>query len=232
MKSDAPKVLTPIGGVPILLRLLKTVQTICPHPTVVVGYGAELVRAAVGDGAECVFQEEQLGTGHAVLSARQALSGRADIDNIVVLNGDHPLLGAETIRGLIRAHEGAKPAITLATVKVSGFFADFAVFERFGRIIRDVKGGIVGIREWKDATPEERALSEVNPNYYCFTASWLWGALDQLTKTNQAGEYYLTDLVQIAIKGGDKVQTVPVLDPIEGMGVNTPEELAIVERYI
>jgi len=231
MKSDCPKVLVELGGKPLISRLLEAVTPVCLRPTVIVGYGSDKVMAALGDRCEYAHQAEQLGTGHAVSVARKDLD-RPDIRNIIVLYGDHPLVSEETVRALVARHEEGGGAVTIATVTVPSFEGDFQAFYHYGRIIRGEEGEVQGIVELKDATDAERAVREVNPGYYCFNARWLWDNIKELENNNKAKEYYLTDMIGIAVKKGERIATTTIQNPPEGMGVNTIEELHIAEKYL
>ena len=228
--SHNPKVLLAVGGVPLIERVLRAVRPLCVAPTIIVGFGAERVIAATGNRYSYVRQEEQLGTGHAVLCARDALKGRPDIDNIIVLYGDHPLVSTETLRRLasLRAQDGS--VLALATIVVPDFTGDHQAFARFGRIVRNGEGKMK-IIEFKDADEATRRIREVNPGYYCFQPDWLWSRIGTLSPANAAGEYYLTDLVQMATAEGPPISSFVISDPHEGMGVNTEEEYAIAERW-
>ncbi len=231
MKAEQPKVLTPIRGIPMIRRVLQAVRPICSKPTIIVGFEGQKIVDVVGDAASYVWQREQLGTGHAVQEARAELD-RPDISEIVVLYGDHPLISEQTGRNLIAVHQSPREAtITMATVEVPNFEEHWAIFERFGRILRDSERHVCGIVEWKDATEEEKKIREVNPGYYCFNAKWLWENISRLENKNASGEYYLTDLVGLAVEDGKKVQAMVVEHGEEGMGVNTQEELVIAEHY-
>ncbi len=228
--SENPKVLLAVCGVPLLSRVLRAVRPLCETPTIVVGFGADQVIAATGNREHYVHQREQLGTGHAVLCARDALLGRRDVSNIIVLYGDHPFVSTETLRRLASLREAHHAAVTLATVVVPDFTGDYQAFTRFGRIVRDEKGGMK-IAEFKDADEATRRIREVNPGYYCFEPDWLWSHIGTLSRANAAGEYYLTDLILAAASEGSPIRSFVIADPHEGMGVNTGEEHAIAERW-
>lgn len=231
MKSDLPKVLHPVLGVPIINRLLASVLPLCPKPTLIVGHKAEQVIAATGNAYHYVLQKEQLGTGHAIQCAKADLVGRSDIDTILVLPGDHPLISTDTLLNLIQAHEQSEATITLGTTVVTDYEGDRAVFEHYGRVIRDSTNVVDRIVEYKDASPEERAVREVNVSYYCFNATWLWQNIDSLRDTNASKEFYLTDLIHIAKEQGKKIEPF-IFSNIECLGVNTPEQLAQVEQAL
>ena len=228
--AETPKVLREVHGEALLSRVLRVVHPLCPTPTVIVGFGGDKIVEATGHREHYVRQEQQLGTGHAVLCAQEALIGRADITNIIVLYGDHPFVSTETLRRLASLREEHHSPLALATVVVPDFSADYEAFYRFGRIVRDAAGGMK-IVEFKDADESTRAVKEVNPGYYCFDPGWLWGHIGALSRANAAGEYYLTDLVEVAVNEGASIPSFTVGDPHEGMGVNTEEEHAIAERW-
>ncbi|MCI0532709.1 NTP transferase domain-containing protein, partial [bacterium] len=173
MQADIPKAMTLFRGEPFIAHLLRAVEKsgIDTLPTIVVGHRANMVMDAVGDRALFSMQEKQLGTGHAVLCAKETLGEKAD--DIMVLYGDMPLIREETIKTLRRAHTESRAPITMMTVKVPDFNDWRASFDDFGRIIRDSGGSISAIVEKKDATPEERAITELNPAIFCFNGAWL-----------------------------------------------------------
>lgn len=227
--SPLPKVLAGVGGKPMVSWVLEAVLSsgVTDRPVVVVGVGAEQVKAALGDGCDYVYQEKQLGTGHAVAQCQQLLMGKADI--VLVLNGDMPLITAAAIRQLIATHQAQHPTMTMATVTVPNFFEWYQPFAGFGRVVRDSTGQLLRIVEAKDATPLQREIREVNPTYFCFDAPWLWTHLRQLSNANAQGEYYVVDLLGMAIAEGRPVATVPIR-PEEALGANSPEELAILSQ--
>lgn len=227
--KDLPKVLYPFAGEPMVAHVVRAVKEsgICDRPTVVIGFLGDKVRAFLGDAVEYVEQKEQLGTGHAVSAAQAALEGRAD--HVLVLNGDHPLIRPQTIRGLAERHETGGAAITLATTTVPDFSDWRGCFAEFGRVVRDSVGAIRRIVEAKDATPEERAIREVHPTIFCFRAQWLWQNIAKLSNKNVQSEYYLTDLIQLAAEQSVPVDSFPA-EPEECVGVNTPEQLKFAEE--
>lgn len=230
MNSDLPKVLTPVGGTPIIRRLLDAVRPVFDRPAIVVGYRAEEIEAVLGDRYAYVRQAEQLGTGHAVACAKERLAGEG-YRNIVVVPGDHPFIGASTLERLLDTHGRSGARVTLATVSVPDFSGDFASFYNFGRIVRDQAGFVARIVEQKDASEEELSIREVNTGYYCFDATWLWENIDRLGDANAAHEYYLTDMVGLAHTQGMRVAAWTIENPYEGLGVNTPEQLAVAEAH-
>lgn len=229
--SDRPKVLHTILGKPMLAYVLDAVveSGVDAKPIIIVGHMAEHVRAVCGEACDYATQSELRGTGDAVMCARPLLEGAAD--HVMVLVGDQPFVTPDTVRRVIDAHTSSGATLTLGTVKVPDFDEWRTPFADFGRIVRGHDGAVERIVEVKDASPEQLALKEINPSYYCFEATWLWKSLESLTSDNAAGELYLTDLLAKAIASGEKVQTVPV-PPSEALGVNTLEQLAIAEALM
>lgn len=227
MKSDAPKALTLIGERPILGHLLDAVAAsgLDPCPAVVVGYKAEEIKAAMGNRCVYAIQTEQLGTGHAAASAKETVS---DADIVVILYGDHPFISAGTLQRLVARHTERQNTLTLMTTKVPSFKGAYAGFERWGRILRGENRHIVGIKEYKDATEQERRITELNPSLFCFDAAWLWENAAILRNENAQKEYYLTDLVAAVIDQGKKISSIEIA-PEEVVGINTPEEREIAE---
>lgn len=224
MKSRLPKVLHPVLDKPMILYAVETAWRVSPHPPIlVIGHGADQVQATVGDRARYIVQEEQLGTGHAVLQARPLLEGNADA--VLVTYGDMPLLRAETFRHLVQEHVRTQATITMLTVVLDDPHG-------YGRILRDGAGNVVGIVEEADATPEQRAIRELNVGIYVFDATWLWENLPRVRPSPVKGEYYLTDLVGMAVEQGRLVHALPVEDTEEILGVNTRVHLAEVTRVL
>lgn len=191
---------------------------------VVVGYQANLVREALaGPGVEFVEQRELLGTGHAVLQAKAALEGYHD--GLLVLYGDVPLLRAGTILSLLTKHHKTGASCTMLTTEVENPTG-------YGRIIRDSEGFVSGIVEEKDATPQEKAIREINPGIYCFQNDSLFLCLEELKDDNAQKEYYLTDVIGILRSKGMRVAALKIADSAEVMGINTFEELAAAEKVL
>lgn len=228
VNTNLPKVLIPFEGRPMIAHLLDAVRVsgVDPRPVIVTGYQADLVERTLGSGYDYVRQEEQLGTGHAVACVEPLLHGIAD--QILVLYGDHPFVRPSTIAKLRELHEREKCVLSMMTVQVQDFFDWRAPFADFGRVIRDASGKIIAIKENKDATPEERAIREVNPALFCFNAAWFWRNWKKIGTENAKREYYLTDLVKIAIDEGECIASMSA-PPREAIGLNTPEHLKLVE---
>lgn len=227
-RADLPKVLVPFRGKPMIMHLLESIRQsgVCDKPVIVVGQKADQVKQALGSGYTYVFQTEQLGTGHAVAATRSNLEGR--VENLMVLYGDHPLVNPITIRRLVQAHAEAGTAITMATVKVQDFSGWRKAFGIFSRVIRGPGGKLIGTVESRDATPEQLAITEVNPAYFCFRAAWLWQNLSLISNNNAQHEYYLTDLVALARQQNKEITTINIGEH-EALGVNTAEQLSLIE---
>ncbi len=223
MKSNLPKVLHPLLGKPMAWYALEAARqaTGC-KPVMVIGHGADQVRQGLGDLAEYVLQEPQLGTGHAVMQAEPVLSGKSDL--VLVTYADMPLLTGETLGRLVdvaQNHDDPISMLTVTTEETRGF----------GRILRNPAGHVSGIVEEAQATTEQLSIHELNPGVYCFRAVWLWQALKRITLSPK-GEYYLTDLVRLAVSDGYTIQTIEVENPDEVIGINTRLHLAQAEALL
>ena len=213
MKSKLAKVLHPLMGQPMVDYPIQAAVAVGADPVVlVVGHQSEAVQAAVQarfrETARFELQAERLGTGHA---ARVGLEGLDGFDgDVLILSGDVPLLTAETLERLLAAARTPKCAVALVTARL-------ADPKGYGRIIRNADG-VARIVEHKDATDAERAVDEINAGIYAVAGPFLRDALSRLTNDNAQGEYYLTDIVAMAIHAGHSVQAVTVEDPIEVAG--------------
>ncbi len=223
MKSDLPKVLHPLQGKPLVQHVINTAQKLNPAKiTLVVGYKAQLVKDAIGSSVLYAKQTEQLGTGHAVAQAETALKGHRG--NILALYGDMPLLTENTLRQLVKLQAQNSGPITMLTV-----IADNP--RGFGRIVRDEQNQVIAIVEEAVCTPEQLAIKELNAGVYCFQADWLWSNLPNI-KVSPKGEYYLTDLVEIAVQQGHSINALVSHNLQETMGINTLEHLAEAEAAL
>jgi bifunctional UDP-N-acetylglucosamine pyrophosphorylase/glucosamine-1-phosphate N-acetyltransferase len=221
MKSDIPKVLHPICGKPMLWHVLEALKSATTEkPVVVVGHGAGAVSHYLGDSADCVLQEPQLGTGHAAMQAESLLNGKTDM--VIVTYADMPLLRAETFQRLVETQRLNSGPFSLLTV-----IADDP--RGFGRIVRKPDGTVEAIVEEYVATPEQQQIRELNVGAYCFRADWLWNALKRIEKNPKKGEYYLTDIVEIAVRDNLPVQAVLHDDFMETIGINTRVHLSEAE---
>jgi len=228
MGAEIQKAMLPLVEKPLIGHLLDAVDSSSINSTsvVVYGYGGEDLVEYVQDRADVALQEKQLGTAHAVMSARDKVG---DSEAILVLYGDCALVSSDTIQRLIDHHQQSPAVITMAVGCVHDYERWRSCFSRFGRILRDDSGKVTAIREAKDCTDKEIKIREVNPGFYIFDNKWLWDHVDQIVPNNVQGELYLTDLVEIAIEHGEKVNTVEI--PIEEcVGCNTPEELGFAEE--
>ncbi len=218
MKSDLPKVLHPLLGKP----MVSFVTCACKKAGVlrtllVVGYRADLVRDTLGPGYEYVAQEEQLGTGHAMMIASEKLKGFTG--NVLVLVGDAPFLTGDVLKKLLRHHAKTGASATLMTALMDPPPA-------YGRILRDDRGRVIRIVEERDATPEEKKITEVNTSHYCFDAGDLLPLLPSLTNHNDQKEYYLTDVISMLAAAGKRVESMTIEDPNILRGINSRRELS------
>ncbi len=221
MKSDLTKVLHPIAGKPMIWHALEAVKHFTTEkPVVVVGHGAEIVTKYLGDSAQTVLQEPQLGTGHALLQAEALLKGKTDL--VVVCYADMPLLRGETLQKLVETQKDNKGPLSILTV-----ISDAP--RGFGRIIRKTDGTVQAVVEEYVATPQQLQVRELNVGGYCFKSTWLWDALQRIPKNPKKGEYYLTDTVELASKEGQSVRAMRMDDLEETIGINTRVHLSEVE---
>jgi bifunctional UDP-N-acetylglucosamine pyrophosphorylase / glucosamine-1-phosphate N-acetyltransferase len=223
MHSSLPKALHPLSGKPMIHYLLNAAAALSTQPpVVVVGYGAEAVRKAVGEGPLFVEQEQPLGTAHALQMAAPLLDGK--MDKLLVLYADTPLLRVETLRQLIEVQTRNRGPLSLLTV-----MGDAA--SDLGRVARSADGRVRAVVEKEQGGPERLAGCELNAGVFCISADWLWGALPRLP-VSSAGEYYLTGLVELAAADGLAVETLCVADAQEALGVNDRVRLAEAEAIM
>lgn len=211
MKSDRPKVVHEVLYKPMINHVVDELTKLgCDETVVVVGHQAEQVKALLPEGVTTVMQKEQLGTGHAVLMAKDVLGDRDGMT--LVLCGDAPLVRAETLQGMIDAHVRSGNMATVMS-------ADCDTSTHYGRIIK-TDGQVTGICEFKDLQPDQMDITEMNTGEYCFDNRSLFAALSQLSDDNAQHEYYLTDVIGIMNKEGQKVDTYKIDDFNEVGGVN------------
>ena len=225
MKSDKAKVLHELNGRSMLDYSIEAAKRAGAEKIVaVIGHQADQVREEFS-GSGCIFVEQnpQLGTGHAVLQAKDVLSGYEGLT--VILCGDVPLLKSATIQSLVDNHLAEKAVVSVLTTIPPPPHA-------YGRIVKDQNGNVLKIVEHKDATDEERQIGEINTGIYCVDTKFLFDALGKVTNNNQQKEYYLTDIVEIAVREGRKVKSFIAADYVEVMGINTLEELARAEKHL
>ncbi len=219
---DGPKVLALFRDKPLVGYILSVLGKISlAQPIVVIGYHAEKVRALVGGRGTCVVQKDQFGTAHAVSDALSALD--SSVQTVVVVNGDTPFWKPETFEKLVEAHHSSHAMVTVVTV-------EFDDPSGYGRIVRDGAERVRAIVEHVDASPEQLQIKECNSGLYALDHAWLKENISGI-KPSKKGEYYLTDIVGIAIADGKKVETVSA-DWREALGVNTPEQLKFAEQTI
>ena len=219
MKSKLPKVAHRIMGEPLVGYVIAAAREAVEleRLVAVVGHGREAVIPLVQDDCQVVVQEQQRGTADAVNSCREAFEGVGG--SVVVLSGDCPLITAETIRGLVERREETGAAVVVLSMIPDDPFG-------YGRIVRTADGEFERITEQKDCTPEQAAITECNSGFYCFDAVFLFQALGQVSTDNAQGEYYLTDVVEIARNAGRSVEAMVAADADECLGVNTRVQLA------
>lgn len=226
MKSELPKVLVPALGRPIIDYVLDALEASgIDHTVVVVGYRADDVKAALASrkNVSFVLQEEQRGTGHAVMCAREALAGHNG--PVLVVTGDSPMLQPSSVRALFDEFERRPTACLMGTAHKENPFG-------LGRVVRDANGDFLRIVEEKDASEAERRLTEVNMSTYLFDAQDLLHALGKLQPNNKQGEYYITDGPGILKDEGKWVAALAVLKPVEALSINTVDDLAAVEAAL
>jgi bifunctional UDP-N-acetylglucosamine pyrophosphorylase / glucosamine-1-phosphate N-acetyltransferase len=223
MRSKLPKVLHPLRGIPLIEHSLRTAlaataAATSARPVVVIGPDADDVCATIGGRADCAVQAEALGTGHAVMQARPLFEANP-AGQVLVVPSDMPLIRASTLAELARRQAETGVAVVMMSV-----IADDP--RGFGRVVRDAAGRVTAIVEQVACTPEQLAIRELNSSVYCFDGAWLWQAVSRIRPNPRKGEYFLTDLVEIAVSDGRGVEAVVVADADECIGVNTRVDLA------
>lgn len=229
---DYPKVLLPVAGKPMVGHLLEAIEGAAVTSEIVVVTGPDvdipIRRALACHKLTYALQPQQLGTGHAVICSRVRIPKRSK--HLLVLCGDHPLFSSSTIHSVVENHLAGRGPVTMLTVNLPNYQGWRSTFAHCGRIIRGRDGSFERIVEAKDAKPEELAVTEVNPSVYCFRTSWMWERLARLKPDNAQAQYYITDVVGMAVAEGKQVQTVCLDDHREAAAVNTPEEFEIVQE--
>ncbi len=222
MRSDLPKVIHKINGKELVKYVISQAKEAGSDEIwLVIGHKGELVKDATkGLGVNYVIQNEQLGTGHAVMQAEKALEGKTG--DVLILCGDVPLLRPQTIKEL-RDNHAASGAV--ATVLTTEFYDPFG----YGRIIKDGSGNILRIVEEKDASEEEKAVKEINSGVYIIDRNELFDSLKNISSDNAGKEYYLTDVIGVMKSKGKKIGTHFISDNTEIQGINTVEQLKAAE---
>lgn len=217
MKSELPKVIHKVNGISMISKIIKVLNGLEPEENILIlGHKKEEVLKVVGEEADYVVQTEQLGTGHAVIQAKEKL---ADYDgDVMILCGDTPLLREETLRNLYNFHKESKAVTTILTSIYENPFG-------YGRIVKE-NGLVKAIVEEKEANEEIKKIKEVNAGVYCFNSKELFKALSKINNNNEKGEYYLTDVIGIQVGEDKKVQSFVLEDNMEILGVNSKVELA------
>ncbi len=226
MKSGLIKVLHPVAGLPMIAWPVAAAREAGSDPVVlVIGHQASAVQGMFRGAPDirCAMQEEQLGTGHAVACALDALAGFHG--TLLILCGDTPLLRSETLKNMLAYHRENGAAITVLTALMADPFG-------YGRVVRDNAGRVTGIVEQKDATPEEQKITEINSGIYCMDSGFLFANIKGIGNNNAQGEYYLTDLLSIAVQKGLVSLALPTADADEIMGVNDRVQLAEAGRIL
>lgn len=231
MKSQKAKVLHELGGHPLIVHVTRKAHALDHQKIyIVVGHQAAEVEAAVrrelgsdDDAAVFVIQKQQRGTGHAVMSAGEALRGSNS--TLLVLSGDVPLVRVETLQKFVDYHHAKGASCSILTVKLENPTG-------YGRMVRDASEDFARIVEHKDATPEERLIREINSGIYCFDTTKLFNALREIKPANQQGEYYLTDVPAILAASGEKIAIYVHQDAREVSGINTRADLAEFENLL
>jgi UDP-N-acetylglucosamine diphosphorylase/glucosamine-1-phosphate N-acetyltransferase len=231
MGSDRAKVLFEVAARPMVHWVVKACRDAgVRRCIVVIGHGGDEVKSALAGvpgpvpGVAFVEQAEQLGTGHATRMAAPLFEGRPPTD-VFVLAGDGPLIRPATLRKLLDTHRSRHAAATLATAVIddpSGY----------GRVLRDADGSFRAIVEEKDATADQKRVHEINPSYYCFRSDELFAALSRVRNDNSQGEYYVTDVPGLLKAEGKTVVVVDAVPADDVLSINTPEQLAEVDRIL
>ncbi|HHV63751.1 MAG TPA: bifunctional UDP-N-acetylglucosamine diphosphorylase/glucosamine-1-phosphate N-acetyltransferase GlmU [Peptococcaceae bacterium] len=222
MKSELPKVMHRMAGQPLIGHVLDKVQKLgIEEVLTIVGHGRELVAEYLAGQSTIIVQEEQLGTGHALM---QAVPYLKDESTVLVLSGDQPLLSVETLRLLLDWHRNSGAAATVLSAIMANPFG-------YGRILKE-KDLFKGIIEEKDADPKQKEIKEINTGTYCFQSSVLKAALQKITPQNVQGEYYLTDVFEILLAQGAKIETLCTEDSSEALGINNRVQLAEAEEIL
>ncbi len=226
MQSEMPKVLHRLGGKPLVLHVIDNLSHAGLKEEdiiVVVGYRGEDVIQVIGNRVQFVWQKEQLGTGHAVMQAEPVLQAYNGI--LIVACGDVPLIKPETFSLLFSTANDPKTGAVVLTMDLENPFG-------YGRIVRDEHGNLQRIVEEKDASPEQKAIREVNTGTYAFKSQLLFKGLKTVTTENAQKEYYLPDALTYIRSTGNIVKIIKLDDPVQGSGINSKEELAKLEDII
>ncbi len=226
MGGDLPKVLHPLCSRPMLDYVLEACYEVGVEKIkVVVGHQKDRIVEAFGgdERIEWIEQSPQLGTGHAVMVCEQSLQQFEG--DVLVIAGDMPLVRGETLRRLLEVHRSTGAVVSLASSKLDDATG-------YGRIVRDGGDRFVSIVEDHDCTDQQREIREVNISYYCFDSRALFRTLQRVKPDNAKGEYYITDVVRLLVADGGRSAILPDVPPEDALGVNSPEQLRMVERVM
>lgn len=222
MKSRKAKVLHKVGGSALIEHVFRAAQSVASRVLIVVGHQAESVKGLLPD-AEFVEQKQQLGTGHAVLSARETLRGFSG--DLLILPGDVPLVGGDTLEHFVHFHRSGGYTASILTADIADPFG-------YGRIVRRNDSEVDSIVEHRDATPEVLRIQEINSSIYVFKTPELFAALAHVGNRNSQSEYYLTDVIGILTSEKEKVGACKTANPVEILGINTRQELAAIDQFL
>jgi len=222
--QEIPKVMYELNGRPMVSYLVDVFnQAGIDKPILVVGFKKELIKQYFKDSVRYATQRNQLGTGDAVKAARNYFVNRSV--PVLIAYGDMPFWSSKTIKEVFEKYRKSKAKLILATVDLPAKYP-------YGRIIRNKAGGLVKIVEEKDCTKDQIKIKEKNPGLYLVDSGWLFEALDKISSNNAQGEYYLTDIIEIAIKEGLNIETISVKNQIEALGVNTKKDYQVAKEEI
>ena len=225
MKSSLTKIVHPLAGKPIAQYAVDIARAVGAEETVfVIGKDSDKVRQVVGEkGVHYVYQTERKGTGHATMQARSVLEGRSDW--VLVYYGDMPLIKPETLQMLVDNQQQGRSVMTILTLVSDDSMG-------FGRVIRGSDGRVLEIVEEKVCTPEQLQIKEINCGVYCFQGAWLWSHIDQIPLNPVKKEYFLTDMIGIAVQDGQRVEAVTITDMDQMIGINNRIHLSWCERVM
>ncbi|MFS1510849.1 bifunctional UDP-N-acetylglucosamine diphosphorylase/glucosamine-1-phosphate N-acetyltransferase GlmU [Chengkuizengella sp. SCS-71B] len=224
MKSKLHKLLHPVCGKPMVGHVIDVLKGIdCKRIVTVIGHEGEAIRSYLGDEVEYVVQEKQLGTGHAVLQAKSLLENEEGVT--LIINGDGPLITAESLTKLIEVHKDTNAAATILTAELDNPHG-------YGRIVRGDNQYVTRIVEQKDCSTEENEIKEINTGTYCVNNKKLFQALNQVTNHNAQEEYYLTDIIGILKQQNEKIEGYVLKDSNESFGINDRVQLAQAEKIM
>lgn len=237
MGGNIPKVLVMLKQKPLILYLLHELEQVTQliKPVVVVGYESEKVQGVLGNNYTYAFQNKQQGTAQAVMAAKNFIKA----ENFLVLYGDMPFIKAESIRALMKLHREKNSNISMLTAVAPSFEGMYKSLESYGRVVRGAEGergvglqaDIKKIVEYKDANEEQKNINEINPGIYMFNTRWFFAHAGKISNQNAQGEYYLTDIVEVAIQQGEHVNNLQV-DAKEVIGINSREDLELAEKLV